>query len=157
VITITVPAIVITRSSNTNASHRAPTVALSREQGLPDIQRSLEPISAEIAEIARRSAAAGARHSSPRHTARHVPHRPVKHHQSISAADRPRVATSQTAAITAEAASTRDAITSTPAQTVTVTNTSPVTTTSHVTKRSSAPSQPPAYGEGGVLGAGHSG
>ncbi|MGO9792034.1 MAG: hypothetical protein ACLP8S_21785 [Solirubrobacteraceae bacterium] len=161
VITITVPAILIARSSNTNAPHQAPTVALSREQGLPDIQRSLEPISAELAAIARRSIAAGARRSSRQHTARHAQHRAMTHRQSISAVDRSAVATSQTSqtgAITAApAAPTTAAITSTPARTVAVTHTSPAATTGHMAKSSSSPSQPPAYGEGGVLGAGHAG
>ncbi len=161
VITITLPAIVIARSSNTNAAHHAQTVAVSREQGLPDIQRSLESISAELVAIARRSVAAGARHGSRQHSASHVQHRAVTHRQSISAVDRPPVATSQTSQTeeitAAPAAPTTAAITSTPAQTVAVTRTSPSATTGHVAKSSSSPDQPPAYGEGGVLGAGHAG
>ncbi len=161
VITMALPAIVIARSSNTNAAHHAQTVAVSREQGLPDIQRSLESISAELVAIARRSVAAGARHGSRQHSASHVQHRAVTHRQSISAVDRPPVATSQTSQTeeitAAPAAPTTAAITSTPAQTVAVTRTSPSATTGHVAKSSSSPDQPPAYGEGGVLGAGHAG
>lgn len=153
---IAVFAIVPARPSHTIAAGSDPAAALVR---LPTFKQALAPSSAEIAALASRATSTGARHSVRQRSAGHAQHRTVTKGHSAPRVGPTALSTSPTnrsaGAAVAPDDPTSSAMGSTPARTV-PTSSPDTTKSSAVTTGSSSPS-PPAYGEGGVLGAGHSG